>query len=449
MKMDVRLAISDMRLTTHDSPFTIHSSRFHHLTISLFFFLFITSAHSQSLHNQNFVYKPTIRTVQLYKTGFELSAPIIQLNSGETLNLEFDDLDPEMGRFKFTVVHCTADWQTTPDLPYTDYISGFREDEIRQYDYSANTLVKYTHFTAQIPSRDLQLKLSGNYLLIVYDGDPDNVVLTRRFMVTEYTPVTVEGKVIQATKTGDYLTRQQVDFLVNLHGFSVMDVPREVKVVVQQNGRWDNALRLGKPRFVRGNELDYRYDENIAFNGGNLFRSFDTKSLQYQSERIARIVSDTTYFVTLLDDLPRPFKQMNNGTDLNGRYYIKSEDHAENSTLEAEYAWVSFFVPWPALMSTGKVHLLGELTDWNLDTKSQMNYNFTRKGYELRLLLKQGYYDYIYVVKENGKSTGEESYIEGNHWEARNDYTIYVYYQQTGAGYDRLISTGFLESLKP
>jgi hypothetical protein len=367
----------------------------------------------------------------------------------ESLSLHFDDLGPEVRPFRFTVIHCESDWSTTPDLPVSDYIAGFQDEKIDRFEYSYNTTTPYIHFTATLPTPDMQLKLSGNYLLVVYDEDPEKVVFTRRFMVMESSPVSVGGKVIQSTRMEDRQTRQQIDFVLDLNGFTIMDIGRELKVVVQQNGRWDNALRLGKPRFARGDELDYRYDEQIAFNGGNLFRSFDTKSLLYQSERISRITYDTVYNVFLLADLPRAFKQMTTGNDLNGRFYIKNEEQAENSHIEADYAWIHFFVPWPSMMSAGKPYLMGELTSWNMDGKSQLNYNFNLKGYEAALFLKQGWYDYIYVVKENGKTTGEESYIEGSHWEAPNEYTIYVYYQQAGSGFDRLIAVGFLDAMTP
>ena len=385
----------------------------------------------------------------MFKEGFELSPPIIQLNSTDRLSVQFDDLDPDIKRFKYTILHCEADWQVSADLTVSDYVDGYREENIDQYAYSYNTTVRYTHFQTTFPTENMRPKLSGNYLLIVYEDDPSQMAFTVRFMVVEASPLVAAGKVVQSSRVGTRNTDQQVDFVVRLNGFQVLDVGREIKIVLMQNGRYDNLLLLSKPRFARTDELDYRFDESIAFSGGNQFRNFDIKSLQYQSEHIARIAYDTTNQVYLLADLPRTFKQYSYEKDLNGRFYIKNEEHTDNSSIEADYAWVHFFLPYPALITTGTFHVLGELTSWQLNNSSRMYFNPEHKGYELNLFLKQGYYNYMYVFKENGKMTGNESLIEGSHWETENDYTVFVYYHETGSMYDRLMAVNFLNSIQP
>jgi hypothetical protein len=375
--------------------------------------------------------------------------PVILLNSDERLTIQFDDLDPDIKRYKFTILHCEADWSTSTDLNIADYIDGYREENIDQYEYSYNTTVRYTHFTATFPTATMRAKISGNYLLVVYDEDPSQVDFTVRFMVTEASSLSVIGNIVQSSQIADRYTRQQIDFLVRLNGFQVLDVEREVKVIVMQNGRWDNALHLSKPRFARTGELDYRYDESISFNGGNQFRYFDFMSLQYQSERVARISYDTTNQVYLMADQPRTFKQYVFEKDINGRFFIKNQDHAEKSNIEADYAWVHFFLPYPALITTGTFHVLGELTSWQANEDSRMYFNPEHHGYELNLFLKQGYYNYIYVLKEKGKTIADESLIEGSHWETENDYSVFIYYHETGSLYDRLVALSTLNTLKP
>jgi hypothetical protein len=268
-------------------------------------------------------------------------------------------------------------------------------------------------------------------------------------MVLEASPVVAAGKVVQGSQIESRLSRQQIDFVVRLNGFQVLDVTREIKIILMQNGRWDNLLHLSKPRFARTDELDYRFDESISFNGGNQFRNFDIKSLQYQSERIARIAYDTTNQVFLLADQPRTYKQYSFEKDINGSFYIKSEDHAERSNTEADYAWVHFYLPFPSLITTGTFHILGGLTYWEINDNNRMYFNPEHKGYELNLLLKQGYYNYVYVFRENGKKAGDESFIEGSHWETENDYTIFIYYHETGSLYDRLIAVNFFNTMIP
>ena len=108
-----------------------------------------------------------------------------------------------------------------------------------------------------------------------------------------------------------------------------MDINREIKLVIQQDDRWDNALRNIRPRFIRGDELDYRYDENNVFNGGSPYRNFDIKSLTYQTDRIDKIFFDTANQVILLEDKPRTYKNYVYDKDISGRFLIKNEVDAE------------------------------------------------------------------------------------------------------------------------
>ena len=398
--------------------------------------------------NENINYDPGIKTVQLYKQGFELSSPVIQLNSTEKLALDFDDLDVQSRGYKYTIRHCEADWTTSSGLRTSEYISGYTEENIRDFQYSINTTVGYVHYSMVFPSPNLNPVISGNYLLIVYLDDPAEPLFTRRFMVVEASPVTIEGSVQQGSKPEDRLSKQEIDFVIRLNGFKVLDTRRELVVVVQQDDRWDNALRNIFPRFMRGEELDYRYDENNVFNGGSPYRNFDIKSLQYQTERIDKIYFDTINQVLLLEDKPRTYKNYVNNKDINGRYLIKNEVNATNFNVESDYALVHFFLPFPVEFTDGEFYLMGGLTDWRMDEKSRLLFDKVNHIYYLNLLLKQGYYNYIYVMQRKGKSVGDESLVEGSHWETPHMYTIYVYYRSGGINSDQLIAVQNINSIQ-
>jgi len=414
------------------------------LLIVILFPVFVAA----QLPNDNIIYQTNIKTVQLYKEGFELAYPVITLNSSEHLKLSFDDLDSGNKRYKFTILHCESDWTTSAELSPFDYIEGYREENIDDYAYSYNTTVIYTHYFVTFPTAGMRPKISGNYILLVYLEDTSNMAFTRRFMVVESTPVGIQGRITQSSRMEMRNTGQQIDFIVDLNGFRVSNMRQDIKVVVQQNERWDNTLWNIRPRFIRGETLDYTYDENNVFNGGNEFRVFDIKSLLYQSEHISRILYDTATQVYLVEERPKSYKNYILEKDLNGRYFIRNDENAMNSDIEADYAWVHFFLPIPAMIGNGKLYILGALTNWQLDNAATMTYSFDRKGYELNLLLKQGLYNYIIVFVETGKLTGDESLIEGSHWETENEYTVYVYYRESGGLYDRLVALQNINSVQ-
>jgi len=415
---------------------------------SVFLIFFAIQCFGSDFPNENITYDPGIKTVQLYKHGFEMSAPVYQLNSGEKLALDFDDLDAQSRAYKYTIRHCESDWTTSSGLRPSEYISGYTDENIRDFQYSINTTVGYVHYSMVFPSPNLNPVISGNYLLIVYLDDPAEPVFTRRFMVVEASPVTIEGSVQQGSKPEDRLSKQEIDFMIRLNGFKVLDTRRELVVVVQQDDRWDNALRNIYPRFMRGEELDYRYDENNVFNGGSPYRNFDIKSLQYQTERIDKIYFDTINQVLLLEDKPRTYKNYVYNKDINGRYLIKNEVNATNFNVESDYALVHFFLPFPVEFTDGEFYLMGGLTDWRMDEKSRLQFDKTYHSYYLNLLLKQGYYNYIYVMQRKGKSVGDESLVEGSHWETPHMYTIYVYYRSGGINSDQLIAVQNINSIQ-
>lgn len=392
------------------------------------------------LRNEDHIYQSDIRTVLLHRAGWELSDPIIQLNSEEQLSLSFDDLQADVKAYHYTVVHCNADWQTSEIQP-NEYIVGFTDDVISDYDFSYNTRQKFTHYKLLFPNDKFRITLSGNYLLKVYIGDnPDNIAFTARFMIVDQL-VTVDARVTRAATIEDQDYRQDIGFSINTNHTYIAEPYRDLKVVVRQNGRWDNAITNLKPYLVKGDELDYHFtDGTNSFEGGNEFRYFSIKSLRTLSERLRDIsITDTGYQVQLWPDARRTFKVYITEKDIDGRFMIKTEDETD-SDLEADYAYVHFYLPYTTVLAQGSIYVAGQLTAWQFGEDSRMKYNFASKRYESRLYLKQGYYDYMYLFLPNKSRTAETALIEGNHSETENSYTIYVYHRAKGDLFDQLIA---------
>ena len=91
--------------------------RLHKLYLPLLFILgFSTSIWAQDddyvndnqLRYEDYIYKPNIKSAQLYESTWEFSAPLIKFNSGEQLRLSLDDLDGEQKQYSLSVIHCDA-----------------------------------------------------------------------------------------------------------------------------------------------------------------------------------------------------------------------------------------------------------------------------------------------------------------------------------------------------
>jgi hypothetical protein len=402
---------------------------------------------SNTIRYEDYVYKKNIKTVQLRDESFELTKAILNLGSDEKLKLSFDDLDADLKNYSYTLIHCNYNWEPS-DLMPNEYIDGFLDNSINDYRYSFNTLQKFTHYNVSFPNNSMRITKTGNYILKVYqDNNPESIVITRRFMVFQ-NKISIESNVFAASIIEDRLFKHEIDFKINYSGYQINNPYSDLKIVLTQNNRWDNAKTNLKPVFVKDQELVYDYDEQNVFAGGNEFRFFDIRSIRYHSERIYAVKTDSAgNHVELYKDEKRSFKRYYSQSDMNGDFLIKVQE-GSNSEVEADYCYVTFFLPYDAPLTDGNLYVFGAFNAWKCNTENLLHYNPARFGYECTLYLKQGYYNYEYVFLKDGEVAADETLIEGMHYDTENDYSIYVYHRQPGTFYDQLIGVKRLNSMK-
>jgi len=393
------------------------------------------------------VYKSSIKTVQFHREGWDMTYPIIELNGTDRLELSFDDLSDQIGNYSYSLQHCDADWRPSRMVP-DEYMEGFAENPLQDYALSFNTTVSYVHYELVLPNEEVRIRVSGNYVLKVFeDYDPNKFVLTKRFSVAESLS-SINGRAARPTHVPYRDEDHQVSFHVNLGSVSVNDPYSEIKVAIQQNNRWNMAIRSLKPLFVRGNILDYSYQEDNVFKAGNEYRYFDIKSMRYQSQFIQSIDYQVpNYHVFLYPDQARDRRPYFFHEDLNGRYYIEVQEGVDRE-IESDYVYVHFTLPLDVPLKDGDLYISGALANWNYTTENKMVYNFDKKAYELEMLLKQGYYNYEYALVREGSLFPDATFVEGSHYETENDYVVYVYLSTTTSRYDRLTGYQFLNSVR-
>ena len=411
------------------------------LKIMLVFYLMINGfvVRTQTVVNEDRVYDNNIQTVLFYQLGDQLTDPVIELNSKDKLMLEFDDFDTESYYFRYTVVHCDKDWNTS-DLDKIDYIEGYQEGEITQYNFSLNAIPGYIHYSLVFPNSDMNIKYSGNYILKVYldNDDDENVILTRRFFVYEPLATVAVEMPYYPNKLEYTKHKQQLNIVIGTPDIFNVQADQRIKLFIRQNGRWDNMLTNIAPTAVLSNKLEYNYPDGIVFDGGNQFRYFDMKSFYYQAPNIRKIISDKDgYEVILHTDYSRQNKEFDTYTDIFGMRLIKARND-QQTNIEGEYAWVDFSLKIPKF-ENADVYVIGGLNDWQLNGNNKMQYDDSYRMYTLSMLLKQGYYNYMYGVVDRGETKVDVTLIEGDHWETQNQYKFYVYYSNVVPQYDRLV----------
>jgi len=396
------------------------------------------------LRYDNHVYQDFIKSVELLQVGFDLSDPIITLNTDERFHVGFDDLQGSFKQYYYQIQHCTANWEKS-EIWTNEYLEGMEEEQVEKYESSFNTRTTYTHYEFDFPDEHFIIKISGNYILRVYYKDQKGNEInafTRRFMVVD-PKVSIGATVSRAGTSDDIDTKQEVDFKINTAGYHIDSPYQDIKVVILQNWRWDNALTTLKPYMVRNDILDYSYDNGTnLFDGANQFRRFDLKSIKFLSEKVREIThDDTMFYARLWDSEKRTFKAYASDEDIQGKFLLKTDDEPSVSNY-GEYVTVKFYLPYEAPIVEGNLYVAGGFNCWQYTPENKMEYNYKRKAYEASILFKQGYYNYLYVMLPNNSKTGDATWVEGNHSETRNNYTILVYHRSHGELYDELIATG-------
>lgn len=396
---------------------------------------------------QNAIYKEGIKSVQIFREGNELSNPVIELGSEAMLVLKFDDLTDDVNPYSYTLIHCDANWNESY-IQQIDYLTGFTDNPVKDYAQSFNTTVKFVNYKIQIPNEDCSPKFSGNYALVVYAGDDrQDLVLIQRFYVVEPL-VRIEGLVKKATFDPYNGDNQEVDFKIYHEGLRLLNPMQDIQVVLMQNRRWDNAILNLKPLFIRENILDYDYNKENVFPGGNEFRYFDIRTIRHTGENVQDIqFFRPVYHVTLVPDAIRSNKKYFFYKEMNGNFVIESQDRVTDPDTECDYVFVHFFLPVPSQLVGGSVNVFGALTGWNANKTNEMKWNFEHAGYELTMMLKYGYYNYQYAYVPQGSEKADMSNLEGTHFETENDYQIFAYYHDISSRYDRLVGFVNINSL--
>ena len=219
----------------------------------------------KTLRYQDYAYSPDVRSVQCYVAAGTvndiLQPPVVPLAQNQPIVLEFDVLGAAAPRLSAKLVHCDYDWQPSllTDLQFLSDINDFL---LTNYRTGVGGKVPYFHYQFQVP----RVKLSGNYLLVVQaaGGVP---LLSRRLLVYQNdVQISLQPGVVAGGQ--DRYTLQQLDFAINYGAAQLVNPAAEVKVVLRQNYRWDNAKYGLRPTFVSDfdQQLKYQY-----FNFENAF----------------------------------------------------------------------------------------------------------------------------------------------------------------------------------
>tara|TARA_R110000868_G_scaffold78284_6_gene223618 strand:- start:10111 stop:11355 length:1245 start_codon:yes stop_codon:yes gene_type:complete len=409
------------------------------MRLNLYAILILLSAHLAYAQVQLEINPPTnIKTI-IFKGDTDDQFPVVKL--GDPIYLEFDDLLANEQDYYYQIVHCDYDW-TPSSLLKSQYLNGLDNERIVDYENSYSTLQPYSNYKLSIPNDNTRLKVSGNYVLEIYNSY-NELQFSRRFLV--YEDMVNVGGVVKRSRDFTYLNEKQVvQFTINTNQVKLVNPNKEVKIAIIQNYQWPTAITNISPQFNMGTELVYKYDKETSFFGGNEYFNFDTKDLRAPSSSISRVELADLYNHYLFTDYFRDDRPYTYYPDVNGDFVVRTLQ-GEDSSREAEYSYVHFALPYTEKIGLNDVFIFGKYNNYALEEENKMTYNEVTGNMEAVIKMKQGFYNYKYVMKNN-EGVIDMNTISGNFHFTENSYLILVYYRNFGDMYDSIIGVGSANS---
>lgn len=387
--------------------------------------------------NESQMHIPELGTVLFYRKGAEQSFPAISLESGHSLLLNFDILESQSYDLFYSIEQFDAGWSKTN--PFTnEFLYGFNNQPIRDYEPSLNTTFDYVNYQVELPNDDIEILQTGNYEITVYlDSELKQPLLSRRFVVYSYdAQIIAEGDGYQNIE-GNKMQKMNVE--IDLSSVYVTDPQYEIKVAYLVNQDWRTWQMANNFRINSSTEITFENNNALSFYGGIEYRYFDNLDLETRSERTERISYEPPYFHSYLyRDKLQTYDPYEYREDFNGHFVLAEDDLWDDKHIEADYTYIHFKlkVDQPLL---SRLYVYGALTKWQFTDESELMYIPDERAYTCKLLLKQGTYDYRYVMKDFDSDEVDWSLLEGSHAITENNVYIFVYYLTYDSDFERLV----------
>ena len=406
------------------------------LNTSLILISFVTFAQVEKEIEPPF----NIKTITFVQNN-QNSIALFGLN--DPFEIQFDDLYGNEANYYYEIVHCNYDWKHS-DLSKNEYLQGFDGIRIQEYTNSLNTLQLYSHYRIGFPNKNTRLLVSGNYIIKILNEDRE-VVFSRKLMLFEdLVSVPMQTKRARTLNTINF--KQNIDFSIKSPNLLFQSPLQNVKVLLLQNGKLNEAITNIKPMYTIGNDLIYKYDSETQFWGGNEFLYFENKIIRAANNFIARVdANNGVYNTHLYTDNARINKSYTYNPDTNGNF-VPLNVNASNNGIEADYSWVFFTLSAPSFYEKKNIYVNGMFNNYAISDDNKMEYNQEKGIYEKAIMIKQGFTNYQYVVADETKKIDYENAIDGNFSQTENNYFAIIYYRENNQRYDRIIGKGVANS---
>ena len=353
--------------------------------------LFLIFFYSNVSHPQT----EKIKNVKIFGTNKNVQKYVFFKD--EIINVSFDELSYNTNNYYYSIDHYDFQWKKT-NIFKNEFIYGYDDIRISNFNKSLNTLQKYTNYTFSFPNEQFKIKVSGNYILSVKDSF-DNIIFQRKFMVIENLNAgNIEIYRPKDLKIRDTHQNLKIKFFCNKCPF---DNRSEYRLVLIQNNNFNNYKSIKNTTLKTSRELIF---DNILFDGDDEYLSFDTKNLLGTNNEIRKVIAGDLYSSLLYD----------------------------NNDLESDYTLVNFSLRTKN-NNDSKIYIIGNFNNHEISEKYLLK-KTEKNLYNHSVKLKQGYYNYKYVLMVNGVSKNLS-----NFWQTENEYSAILYQKKLTDRYFKIV----------
>lgn len=372
----------------------------------------------------------TIKSIELYREGRRGGLPAIRLGSGQQLVLKFDEIGMRHQTFTVRITHHNSDWSRSNLIP-NFYIRGYENDQIVGHRPSNVQNPAYNNYQYKFPNENMRLLVSGNYMIQVHSFETNELLFSMPFLIHEDAgSISAEIEEFYAMEQRNPL-RHQVFTKYQYPDF--VNMPQvDLDVFYVQNHF------LGRARFADQDDMSevgiYRtyISRNNAFAGRYEFRNLNINRMDRPDRYIVEFRPETIPPRVVM------FRDVVN-LDVRPRGMSSNRFGTPRHDLDARYADVRFELQAPPneIQDHQDVYVVGPFNNWAVTDRNQMHYDTRTGSYHGNAIVKEGIYDYKYVVVTG--NVIDDLRLDASFADSRQNYTSLIYYRDQQEQIDRLL----------
>jgi len=377
----------------------------------------------------------SIHSIRLLRTGSPEDPPVINLESNDKLVLSFDQISASSSQFLIRIRHYSSDWESSP-IPPDYYIDGFFETYLSSGTRSFSTRPSYWHYEYEIPNPQLRFKVSGNYLLTVYNADTREELFSLPFFVTENAGnQDTDIKFLFAQREN---MRQQDQLFTSFAYPEFVELPRfDLSVVFVQNRFWGRARSARIYEAAGQGFIDFYLPRDRAFLGDYEFNILELLSFNADEPQILEIQPE---IIPPNIILRRDIQRLEPPSRLTPRTRFGSPVDDRGS----KYGNVHFRLETPErVLSYQKMYVVGDFNQWTIRERNRMEYDASEQLWKGSAIIKEGTYTYKYVILSGNRI--DDLTLDQKFSFANQEYISLVYFRDPARNFDRLLNVNQVE----